>query len=70
MARTDPMCAIGYLQTKLSDIIDHNDPAQLKQFHKLATLLFRSESQSPSQYTSLSSLPLCSTPDLDSKSNS
>lgn len=61
------MHAMGYLQTKLSDVIDHNDPAQLKQFHKLATLLFHSEPQSSSQYPSLNSTPLCSSPDLESK---
>lgn len=61
------MQAMNYLQTKLSEVIDHNDPAQLKQFHKLATLLFRSEPQS--QYTSLNSTPMCSSPDLDSKFN-
>lgn len=71
MTRIDPLYAMGYLQTRLSDIIDHNDPAQLKQFHKLAALLFhnepQSQSQSPSQYPSLSSTPMCSSPDLESK---
>lgn len=66
MTRTDPLYAMGYLQTRLSDIIDHNDPVQLKHFHKLATLLFRSEPQSPSQYPSLNSTPMCSSPDLES----
>ncbi len=67
MTRIDPMYAIGYLQTRLSDVIDHNDPVQLKQFHKLATLLFHNEPQSPSQYPSLNSTPMCSSPDLESE---
>lgn len=66
MARVDPMYAMQYLQTKLSQVIDHNDPAQLKQFHKLATLLFHSER---SQYPSLNGTPMCSSPDLESKFN-
>lgn len=69
MTRLDPLYAMGYLQTRLSDIIDHNDPAQLKQFHKLAALLFHSEpqSQSTSQNPSLNSTPMCSSPDLESR---
>lgn len=67
IARSDPVQAMFYLQTKLSDVIDHNDAAQLKQFHKLATFLFCSEPQSQSQYPSLNSTPMCSSPDLESK---
>lgn len=70
MARTDPMYAIRYLQTRLSDVVDHNDPVQLKQFHKLATLLFHSEPSQPASqnqsFSSLSSTPMCSSPDLES----
>lgn len=68
IARIDPMRAIGYLQTRLSDIIDHSNP-ELKQFHKLTTLLFHSEPQSLSQCPSLCSTPICSSPDLESKLN-
>lgn len=64
IARTDPLYAMRYLQTKLSDVIDHNDEEQLKEFHKLTALLFRNESQCTS---SLSSTPTCSSPDLESK---
>ncbi|XP_053672386.1 muskelin [Anopheles nili] len=44
ITKNDPLSAILYLQTKLYDIIDHNDPVQLKEFHKLASLLFKSDS--------------------------
>ncbi|XP_037034609.1 muskelin isoform X2 [Bradysia coprophila] len=70
IARIDPIYAIGYLQTRLSEVTDHKDAAQLKQFHKLATLLFRSEPQSPSKYISLTSTPMCSSPDISNSSTS
>uniref|UniRef100_A0A2M4BCX4 Putative muskelin n=2 Tax=Anopheles marajoara TaxID=58244 RepID=A0A2M4BCX4_9DIPT len=44
ITKSDPLAAILYLQTKLYDIIDHSDPVQLKEFHKLASLLFKSDS--------------------------
>jgi hypothetical protein len=31
IAKKNPLEAINYLQTKLSDIIDHSDPKQLKE---------------------------------------
>uniref|UniRef100_A0AAG5D179 Muskelin N-terminal domain-containing protein n=1 Tax=Anopheles atroparvus TaxID=41427 RepID=A0AAG5D179_ANOAO len=43
ITKNDPLSAILYLQTKLYDIIDHSDPVQLKEFHKLASLLFKSD---------------------------
>ncbi|XP_058125711.1 muskelin isoform X3 [Anopheles ziemanni] len=43
ITKNDPLAAILYLQTKLYDIIDHSDPVQLKEFHKLASLLFKSD---------------------------
>lgn len=39
--KTNSIRAVGYLQTRLSDIIDHKDPEQLQEFHKLASLLFK-----------------------------
>lgn len=36
----DAVEAITYLQTKLCTIVNHEDPKQLDEFHKLATLLF------------------------------
>ncbi|XP_062544151.1 muskelin isoform X2 [Armigeres subalbatus] len=58
-AKTNPLSAICYLQTKLYDIIDHNDPTQLKEFHKLASLLFKSDSTDcETEPTSLLACPL------------
>lgn len=41
IVKTNSIRAVGYLQTRLSEIIDHNDPEQLQEFHKLASLLFK-----------------------------
>lgn len=35
------MRALGYLQTRLNDIINHEDGKELSEFHKLASLLFK-----------------------------
>lgn len=41
IVKTNSVRAVGYLQTRLSEIIDHSDPEQLQEFHKLACLLFK-----------------------------
>lgn len=41
IVKTNSIRAVGYLQTRLSDIVDHKDPEQLQEFHKLASLLFK-----------------------------
>lgn len=41
IVKTNSVRAVGYLQTRLSEIIDHTDPEQLQEFHKLASLLFK-----------------------------
>lgn len=41
IVKTNSIRAVGYLQTRLSEIIDHSDPEQLQEFHKLASLLFK-----------------------------
>lgn len=41
IARSEPMRALGYLQTKLNAIINHDDGKELSEFHKLASLLFK-----------------------------
>lgn len=46
IVKTNSIRAVGYLQTRLSEIIDHNDPEQLHEFHKLASLLFKCEDYS------------------------
>lgn len=43
ISRTNPMRALRYLQTHVSAVINHSDPAQLNNFHKLAAYLFRPE---------------------------
>lgn len=43
IARDDPVQALRYLQTRLSESIDHSDPVQLREFHQLTALLFRSQ---------------------------
>uniref|UniRef100_A0A182PSZ4 F5/8 type C domain-containing protein n=1 Tax=Anopheles epiroticus TaxID=199890 RepID=A0A182PSZ4_9DIPT len=62
ITKHDPLSAILYLQTKLYDIIDHGDPVQLKEFHKLASLLFKSDTaDGETEPTSLLTLPLATT---------
>nr|XP_040229116.2 muskelin isoform X1 [Anopheles coluzzii] len=62
ITKNDPLSAILYLQTKLYDIIDHSDPVQLKEFHKLASLLFKSDTvDGETEPTSLLTCPLAST---------
>lgn len=52
------------MQTRLSDIIDHSDPEQLSEFHKLASLLFKCddttamESETPSRRSSSSAMEI------------
>ncbi|XP_049309463.1 muskelin isoform X1 [Bactrocera dorsalis] len=43
MARTDPLSAMQYLRHHVAQVIDHSNPEQLHNFHKLASLLFRSD---------------------------
>lgn len=45
IASVDAVRALHYLQTSLSESIDHDDPAQLREFHKMASLLFRADAQ-------------------------
>uniref|UniRef100_A0A182NNJ1 F5/8 type C domain-containing protein n=1 Tax=Anopheles dirus TaxID=7168 RepID=A0A182NNJ1_9DIPT len=59
ITKNDPHSAILYLQTKLYDIIDHSDPVQLKEFHKLPSLLFKSDAvDGETEPTSLLSCPV------------
>lgn len=43
MARTDALRAMQYLRHHVAQVIDHSNPEQLHNFHKLACLLFRSD---------------------------
>lgn len=40
MAQSDSIAALQYLQTTLSDVIDHTDPQQTNKFQSLASELF------------------------------
>lgn len=42
MVRMDPIKAMQYLRQHISEVIDHTDAEQLNNFHKLASLLFKS----------------------------
>lgn len=67
--KTNSIRAVGYLQTRLSDIIDHNDPEQLHEFHKLASLLFKCDDylMNIEPQTSNSSRSSSSTMEIDTK---
>lgn len=41
IVKTNSIRAVGYLQTRLSECIDHDDPDELREFHKLSLLLFK-----------------------------
>lgn len=41
IARANPMQALLYLQTRVNEIINHEDGKELREFHKLASLLFK-----------------------------
>ncbi|XP_054277610.1 muskelin isoform X2 [Macrosteles quadrilineatus] len=41
LAMTESLSALHYLQTSLSEIIDHQDPDQTKEFQQLASLIFQ-----------------------------
>ncbi|XP_046388437.1 muskelin [Ischnura elegans] len=43
LAAENKMLALNYLQTSLSEIVDHNDPEQTKEFQLMAAVLFRDE---------------------------
>ncbi|XP_055919680.1 muskelin isoform X2 [Eupeodes corollae] len=43
ISRINPIKALRYLQTHISEVINHSDPVQLNNFHKLAAFLFRPE---------------------------
>lgn len=70
IVKTNSIRAVGYLQTRLSEIIDHSDPEQLQELHKLASLLFKcDESTDDAQTTTASSTRSnSSTSEIDLKS--
>lgn len=45
LTRKDPVAGLQYLQTHLSQVIDKSNEAQLREFHKLATLLFKTPAE-------------------------
>lgn len=58
ITKKNPFSGLVYLQTKLYEIIDHNDTTQLNEFHKLATLLFKSDDYQPEEQSTLMTLPV------------
>ncbi|KAL5014601.1 hypothetical protein ScPMuIL_008871 [Solemya velum] len=44
LTATNQSMAMSYLQTDLADTVDHNDPDETQEFHRLASALFRGES--------------------------
>ncbi|XP_064543793.1 muskelin [Drosophila montana] len=60
MARSDPLKAMEYLRHNISDVIDHTDSEQVNNFHKLASLLFKSHDKGQDSSLSPSATPeLC-----------
>lgn len=58
ITKKDSFNGLVYLQTKLYEIINHNDTNQLNEFHKLATLLFKSDDYQPEEQNALMTLPI------------
>lgn len=54
LARKDAVAGLQYLQTNLSQVIDRHNEAQLKEFHKLTTLLFKTPDATPSSSKTVS----------------
>lgn len=71
IVKTNSIRAVGYLQTRLSEIIDHSDEDQLHEFHKLASLLFKCDDYMDSEVqttTASSSRSNSSAMEIDPKS--
>lgn len=47
ISRVNPIQALHYLQTHVSEVINHSDPVQLNNFHKMAAFLFKPEDSLP-----------------------
>lgn len=43
ISRVNPIKALRYLQTHVFEVVNHSDPVQLKNFHKMAAFLFKAE---------------------------
>lgn len=70
IVKTNSIRAVGYLQTRLSDIVDHKDPEQQQEFHKLALLLFKCyDSPGPTPVPAITRPPI-SAADVASTSSS
>lgn len=71
IARADPMRALMYLQTRLNEIINHDDGKELREFHKLASLLFKpvdAPGDADRLIAVVSPLPLANPPSPDTSS--
>ncbi|CAH1783153.1 unnamed protein product, partial [Owenia fusiformis] len=47
MAMTQPIQALEYLQTSLTDVVDHDDPNEIKEFQLLTSTLFKNATEEP-----------------------
>ncbi|XP_055379380.1 muskelin isoform X2 [Condylostylus longicornis] len=58
ITKINPIYALQYLQNHISEVIDHNDPVQLNNFHKLASLLFKGEDDVLDEKSQLMTIPV------------
>lgn len=70
LARNDSVAALNYLRTNLSEIVDHKDPKQTEEFHRLASVLFQENDEASNNSNinlDLKSLPSNTSYNLRSK---
>ncbi|XP_073845147.1 muskelin 1 [Musca autumnalis] len=58
MAKADPFKAMHYLRHQIAEVIDHSNPEQLRNFHRLASLLFKCDEDIETEERRLNTLPL------------
>ncbi|XP_037825080.1 muskelin isoform X1 [Lucilia sericata] len=58
MAKSDPYKAMQFLRQHIAEVIDHNNKEQLKNFHKLASLLFKIDDDVEMEQPNLDTLPI------------
>ncbi|XP_013106897.1 muskelin [Stomoxys calcitrans] len=61
MAKADPYKAMHYLRHNIAEVIDHNNEEQLRNFHRLASLLFKCDDDIETEERRLNTLPLGAT---------
>ncbi|KAF3425856.1 hypothetical protein E2986_01738 [Frieseomelitta varia] len=68
LALNNSIDALEYLQTKVSEIIDHNDMEQTKEFQLLTSLLFKEQNLREARYSDSSNAVLGNVVDMDTTS--